>query len=66
MTYIIISKGLSITSARKLAKNPFVLVNKFAYKQKYFKLKKDANTYFNNVPYSSQRNLKVVKMWSNR
>ncbi len=63
MAYIIISKGLSIISARKMTKNPMVLVDKFAYRKKYFKLKRDANSYFNKIPYSSQRNLKIVKMW---
>ncbi len=63
MVYIIISKGLSIVSARKIAKNPLVLVDKFAYQKKYFRLKRDANKYFNRIPYNSQRNLKIVKMW---
>ena len=65
MLYIIISKGLGIQSARKIVKgNPFILVDKYAYKKKYFKTKSEAVNFFNNIPYESQRNLKIVRMWS--
>ena len=54
---------MSISSARNIAKNPFVLVDKYAYKKKWFKTKREANKYLDRVPYTSQQNLKVVKMW---
>jgi len=55
MTYCIISKGLSVTSARKLG------IGKFAYKGKLFKTKALAEKYFNKLAYKNQRDQKVVK-----
>ena len=55
MTYCIISKGLSVRSARKLG------IGKYAFRGKMFKTKSEANRYFDKLPYKSQRNQKVVK-----
>ena len=55
MTYCMISKGLSVTSARKLG------IGKYAYKGKLFKNKTEAEKYFDALPYKDQRNQKVVK-----
>lgn len=55
MTYCIISKGLSVTSARKLG------IGKYCYRGKLFKTKADAEKYFNKLPYKKQKNQKVVK-----
>ena len=64
MVYIIISKGLGIISARKIAKNAFVLVDKYALDKKWFKTKREATKYLENKSYKVERNHKVVKMWS--
>ena len=53
--YCIISKGLSVSSARKLG------IGKYAYKGKLFKTKKDAEKFFDKLPYKNQRNQKVVR-----
>jgi len=53
--YCIISKGLSVTSARKLG------IGKYAYKGKVFRNKACAEKYFNKLPYKYQRNQKIVK-----
>jgi len=55
MTYCIISKGLSVTSARKLG------IGKYAYRGKLFKTKAQAEKYFNALPYKQQYDQKVVK-----
>ena len=66
MVYIIISKGLSITVARKQTKNPLILVDKYAFRKRWFKTKREAIKYFNNLDYYYQRNQKIVKMWRSK
>ena len=55
MTYCIISKGLSVTSARILG------IGKYAYRGKLFKNKKDAEKYFDELSYKQRKDQKVVK-----
>lgn len=53
--YVIISKGLSVVAARELG------INKFMLRKRSFSKKSNAEEYLEKLPYSLQREHKVVK-----